>query len=125
MLSRRLWSRRAAQCHHSTSDPASSPAAEFFRCALAVRWPIMRRVRIRAVRALLLVATAVALASCARQRTLQTITGLAQGTTYTLQCSSQGRVDSRALTAAVTAELERLDALLSNYRADSVLERFN
>jgi thiamine biosynthesis lipoprotein len=85
----------------------------------------MRRVRILAIRALLLVATAVALASCARQRTLQTITGLAQGTTYTLQWSSQDRVDSRALTAAVTAELERLDALLSNYRADSVLERFN
>src|SRR5262249_40503558 len=30
-----------------------------------------------------------------------------------------------ALTAAVTTELERLDALLSNYRSDSVLERFN
>ena len=88
----------------------------------------MRRVRIhatRAARALLLVAMAVALASCARQRTLQTITGLAQGTTYTLQWWSEGRVDTRALTAAVTAELERLDALLSNYRADPWLERFN
>ena len=58
-------------------------------------------------------------------RVLQTITGLAQGTTYTLQWWSEERVDTRALTAAVTAELERLDALLSNYRADSVLERFN
>jgi thiamine biosynthesis lipoprotein len=85
----------------------------------------MRRVRIHAARALLLVAIAVALASCARQRTLQTITGLAQGTTYTLQWWSEDRVDVGALTAAVTAELERLDALLSNYRADSVLERFN
>ena len=85
----------------------------------------MRRVRIHAARGLLLVAIAVALASCARQRTLQTITGLAQGTTYTLQWWSEDRVDAGALTAAVTAELERLDALLSNYRADSVLERFN
>ena len=78
-----------------------------------------------AARALLLVAIAVALAACARQRTLQTITGLAQGTTYTLQWWSEDRVDAGALTAAVTAEVERLDALLSNYRADSVLERFN
>jgi FAD:protein FMN transferase len=77
------------------------------------------------LRALLLVAIVLALASCARPRKLDTITGLAQGTTYTLQWWSDDRVDSRALTAAVTAELERLDALLSNYRSDSTLERFN
>lgn len=82
-------------------------------------------VRIPAPRALLLIATVVALASCARPRALQTITGLAQGTTYTLQWWSEERVDTRALSAAVTAELERLDALLSNYRSDSTLERFN
>jgi FAD:protein FMN transferase len=74
---------------------------------------------------LLLVATVLSLASCARPRALQTITGLAQGTTYTLQWWSEDRVDTRALAATVTAELERLDALLSNYRSDSVLERFN
>lgn len=78
-----------------------------------------------AVRALFLVATVLSLASCARPRVLQTLTGLAQGTTYTLQWWSEDRVDTRALTAAVTAELERLDALLSNYRADSVLEHLN
>ena len=78
-----------------------------------------------APRALFLVAIVLSVASCARARVLQTITGLAQGTTYTLQWWSEERVDTRALTAAVTAELERLDALLSNYRADSVLERFN
>jgi thiamine biosynthesis lipoprotein len=78
-----------------------------------------------AARALLLVATVLSLASCARPRALQTLTGLAQGTTYTLQWWSQDRVDTRALTSAVTAELERLDALLSNYRSDSALERFN
>ena len=66
-----------------------------------------------------------ALSSCARPRTLQTITGLAQGTTYTLQWWTEDRVDTRVLAAAVTAELERLDALLSNYRSDSTLERFN
>jgi FAD:protein FMN transferase len=78
-----------------------------------------------AARALLLVATFLALASCAHPRALQTLTGLAQGTTYTLQWWSDERVDARALTAAVTAELERLDALLSNYSPDSTLERFN
>jgi thiamine biosynthesis lipoprotein len=86
--------------------------------AVAVKTP-------RAARALLLVATFLALASCARPRGLQTLTGLAQGTTYTLQWWSESRVDTHALTAAVTAELERIDALLSNYRPDSALERFN
>jgi len=79
----------------------------------------------RPATALLLAAIVISLASCARPRALQTITGLAQGTTYTLQWWSEDRVDTRALTAAVTTELERLDALLSNYRSDSVLERFN
>jgi FAD:protein FMN transferase len=79
----------------------------------------------RIARTLFLVATAVSLASCARPRTLQTITGLAQGTTYTLQWWSDDPVDKRRLTESVTAELERLDALLSNYRSDSVIERFN
>ena len=78
-----------------------------------------------AARALLLVTTLLSLASCGRPRALQTLTGLAQGTTYTLQWWSESRVDTRALTAAVTGELERIDALLSNYRADSALERFN
>ncbi len=82
-------------------------------------------VRLHPAKALLLIATVVALASCARPRTLQTITGLAQGTTYTLQWRSEDRVDTRALAGAVTAELERLDELLSNYRPDSALERFN
>src|SRR5262245_27699986 len=79
----------------------------------------------RAARALLLLATVLSFASCARSRALQTITGLAQGTTYTLQWWSEERVDTRALAEAVTAELERLDALLSNYSPDSALERFN
>lgn len=79
----------------------------------------------RAATALLLAATVLSLASCARPRALRTSTGLAQGTTYTLQWWSQDRVDTRALTKAVAAELERLDALLSNYRPDSTLERFN
>ena len=79
----------------------------------------------RPAKAVILVAIVLSLASCARPRALQTLTGLAQGTTYTLQWWSEDRVDTRALTTAVTVELERIDALLSNYRSDSALERFN
>ena len=68
---------------------------------------------------------ATAAAGCARRPALETLTGLAQGTTYTLQWWSEDRVDRDALARAVTAELQRIDALLSNYRSDSVLERFN
>jgi FAD:protein FMN transferase len=55
---------------------------------------------------------------------LQAVEGTAQGTTYSLQwAGSAGDVD--AIAAAAENELERLDALLSTYRTDSVLERFN
>jgi FAD:protein FMN transferase len=51
-------------------------------------------------------------------------TGTAQGTTYSLQWSGDTAAET-AVAAAATTELERIDALLSNYRSDSVLERFN
>jgi len=73
----------------------------------------------------LLIAAGAACAGCTRRPALETLTGLAQGTTYTLQWWSEERVDRSALARVVTAELERIDALLSNYRTDSVLERFN
>src|SRR5690606_30521398 len=47
----------------------------------------------------------------------------AQGTTYSLQWT--GTPSEAEVFAAAEAELERIDALLSNYRPDSVLERFN
>ncbi len=49
--------------------------------------------------------------------------GVAQGTTYSLQWTGGGTEPEIA--AAAEQELERIDALLSNYRADSTLERFN
>ena len=49
---------------------------------------------------------------------------MAQGTTYSLQWSGDTAAEA-AVAAAAAAELERIDALLSNYRSDSVLERFN
>jgi thiamine biosynthesis lipoprotein len=55
---------------------------------------------------------------------LQRVSGVAQGTTYSLQWSGDSG-DASAVAAAVDRELDRLDRLLSNYRADSVLEGFN
>jgi thiamine biosynthesis lipoprotein len=78
-----------------------------------------------ALRAALLLAAAAWLAGCSRARELQTLTGLAQGTTYTVQWWSERDVDTPALSRAVADELARIDELLSNYRPDSALERFN
>jgi thiamine biosynthesis lipoprotein len=72
-----------------------------------------------------LLIAAAALMSCSSRRELHSIAGLAQGTTYTVQWWSGRGVDTPELTRAVTRELERIDELLSNYRADSALERFN
>ena len=54
---------------------------------------------------------------------VRTVAGAAQGTTYSLQWTGGGT--EAAVTAAAEEELERLEALLSNYRPDSTLERFN
>ncbi len=56
---------------------------------------------------------------------MEALTGLAQGTTYTLQWWTATPADTAVLRTDVGLELERLDALLSNYRSDSVLETFN
>jgi thiamine biosynthesis lipoprotein len=54
---------------------------------------------------------------------LRTVTGVAQGTTYSLQWAG-GDTES-VVAAAAEDELARIDALLSNYRSDSTLEQFN
>jgi thiamine biosynthesis lipoprotein len=56
-------------------------------------------------------------------RELRAVGGLAQGTTYSLQWTSGGTESEVA--AAAEEELERIEALLSNYRAESTLELFN
>lgn len=53
------------------------------------------------------------------------ISGAAQGSSYHIQWWSTGAVDRAAMQLAVDQELARLDRLLSNYRADSRIERFN
>jgi len=55
---------------------------------------------------------------------LHSAAGLAQGTTYSLQWSG-GPADANDVARAAATELDRIDALLSNYRADSTIEQFN
>ena len=54
---------------------------------------------------------------------LRSAAGEAQGTTYSLQWT--GGAGEAEIAAAAEQELARIDALLSNYRADSTLEEFN
>ena len=54
---------------------------------------------------------------------LRTVSGVAQGTTYSLQWTGDASETEIALAAEL--ELARIDALLSTYRADSTLEAFN
>ncbi|HEX7235522.1 MAG TPA: FAD:protein FMN transferase [Gammaproteobacteria bacterium] len=82
-------------------------------------------VRLRRIRATTAVACAVAAAACTSSSTapLRSVSGIAQGTTYSLQWA--GGAPEPEIAVAAEQELARIDALLSNYRPDSTLERFN
>ena len=63
---------------------------------------------------------------CEPAKTVQKFEGYTQGTTYHMSFwSSKNTVDAVALQKQVDEELQRLDAQLSNYREDSVIEKFN
>jgi thiamine biosynthesis lipoprotein len=79
---------------------------DWLRCALA-----------------LLVTAAAAACTSTPSASIRTVTGFAQGTTYSLQWIDGGA--ELEIRAAAEQELERIDALLSNYRPDSTLETFN
>lgn len=53
------------------------------------------------------------------------LSGPAQGSTYHVSYWHPTPVDQAALEQAITAELARIDLVMSNYRADSVIEQFN
>lgn len=78
---------------------------------------------------ILLALSSVFLLACDRPIEMQTITGAAQGTTYSVKYWSDKDADTaeeRALLQqAVDAELARIDKQMSNYRDDSVIEQFN
>lgn len=64
------------------------------------------------------------LLSCSPPESLQRFAGLTQGTSYHISFWKPG-VNAADLKRQVDQELARLDKLLSNYRADSVIEQFN
>ncbi len=67
------------------------------------------------------------LASCERPPEIHTLTGFAQGTTYSVKFwhSDDQPIDNSALKQAIDKELSRIDKLMSNYRDDSDIARFN
>lgn len=73
----------------------------------------------------LAVAALLAAAGCTPTDDIARIGGFAQGTTYGAQWAATPGVAPDAVEAALEAELARLDELLSNYRPDSAIERFN
>lgn len=66
-----------------------------------------------------------ALSGCERPQPIHLLSGLAQGTTWHVSLWWTGDVNLGALQNAIDAEFDRLDSVLSNYRPDSVIERFN
>jgi len=64
-------------------------------------------------------------AACSERVELQKFEGFTQGTTYHISYWSEQAVDAGTLRQAVADELERIDKVLSNYRADSLIESFN
>ncbi len=70
------------------------------------------------------VATLGLVSGCDRPRVTR-IEGFAQGTTYHLTWWSTRSLDIQTIRSDVAAEFNRLDEVLSNYRPDSAVEKFN
>jgi thiamine biosynthesis lipoprotein len=64
------------------------------------------------------------LSGCSEQA-VQKFEGAAQGTTYHISYWSELPVEVKAVQASVKNELDAIDKTLSNYRPDSVIEKFN
>lgn len=66
------------------------------------------------------------MAACQPSAPLQGFAGLAQGSSYQVSFHAREHdVDSSLLQREIEAELREIDRLMSNYRDDSVIERFN
>ena len=77
------------------------------------------------VRATLVLSSCAFIFSCTPADPIQKFSGPAQGATYNVSFWSEQPVDAKALQAQVEKELERIDLAMSNYRPDSVIEKFN
>jgi len=62
---------------------------------------------------------------CTPADPMKKFSGPAQGATYNVSYWSEQPVDQAALQQQITAELERIDLAMSNYRPDSTIEKFN
>jgi FAD:protein FMN transferase len=75
---------------------------------------------------IVLLAVASILSACDTSPKVQKISGFAQGTTYNVSyIPTDSTPDQKALTDEITQELDKIDVVFSNYRADSVIEKFN
>lgn len=77
--------------------------------------------------ALLAVFSCLFLIACERSPEIQTLTGYAQGTTYSVKYwqTNDNNNDTTVLKQRIGRELARIDKAMSNYRDDSLIERFN
>lgn len=73
----------------------------------------------------LLVVLASVLSACDKSPKVQKISGFAQGTTYNVSYISEQNLDQQQLTEEINQKLEQIDLVFSNYRDDSVIEKFN
>ena len=64
------------------------------------------------------------LMGCSEQA-IQKLEGSAQGTTYHISYWSELPVDGKDIEASIHNEFDAIDKTLSNYRPDSIIERFN
>ena len=77
------------------------------------------------VRTSLVLSACAFVVSCTPADPIQKFSGPAQGATYNISFWSEQPVDVTALQKQVETELERIDLAMSNYRPDSVIEKFN
>lgn len=62
---------------------------------------------------------------CSQPAQLQKISGPAQGSTFHISYWSEKEVDHQQIEQKVQLELDRIDQVMSNYRPDSTIEKFN
>lgn len=75
---------------------------------------------------ILLVTLASILSACDQSPKVQKISGFAQGTTYNVSyLATESTPDQKKLTDEINKELDQIDVVFSNYRDDSVIEKFN
>jgi len=74
---------------------------------------------------LLLLTAALTLSACSRPPELHKIEGFAEGTTYHITWWAMHSVDEGVMSQRINAVLRDIDLAISNYRDDSLIEKFN